>query len=143
MKFSGRLFFQERGVWGNQIQWYLKMENWPSLGEWSHRQQVRNGLCTEEAQDFPSDQSSYNLVLKRHRILANSALLGRKKEETSANSRAVETLWSSSQASLAENPKCWCFSWLWSCTVTHQQFPSKADIAFPRLLSLAVLCCAG
>lgn len=52
---------------------------------------MRNGLCTEEAKDFLSDQSSHHLLLKTHWFLANSALLGREKEETSANSRAVET----------------------------------------------------
>lgn len=45
--------------------------------------------------------------------------------------------WSFSQASLGKNPKSQCFSCLWSCTGTHQQFPRKADIAFSRLLYLA------
>lgn len=106
----GRLF-PRREVCGATkcIQWYLKKENWPWLGDWSHRQYVRNGLCTEEATDFLSDQGSHHLFLQIHWFLANSALLGRKKEKTSANSRAVEILLVLQSGKSRKKPQMWVF----------------------------------
>lgn len=90
-------------------------------------------------QRFPLRSEWSSFITENTLVFSKFCIAGKKKGRDKCKQQSC---WDCSgppvRQAWQKNPKCGCFSWLWSCTVTHQQLPRKADTAFSRLLYLAV-----